>query len=84
MYKPDIWTAILESLRGYEDENRHSIWTDGEEILCPTEAQAEAIADLLEDCDPEIVARTGYYDPEEDKRNNEVNDHTGYWYVDID
>lgn len=84
MYKPDIWTAILETLRANENLACHDIWTDGEEILCHTEAEAEAIADLLENCDPEIMAHTGYYDPEEDKRNNEVNDHTGYWYVDID
>lgn len=26
----------------------------------------------------------GYYDPEEDKRNNEEDRYTGWWYVKID
>ena len=31
----------------------------------------------------EVEINTGYYDPEEDERNNEVDRYTGWWYVNI-
>ena len=77
------WTYLLKCLTQYADRNRHGYWTDGEEILCKTEEAAEHLADFLEDLGFDSV-RTGYYDPEEDQRNNEVNDHTGWYYVTVD
>ena len=77
------WTYILKCLDKYTDQNRHGYWTDGEEILCKTEEAAEYLADFLEDIGFDYV-HTGYYDPEEDKRNNEVDDHTGWYYVTVD
>ena len=53
---------------------------DDGEILCKTEQQAEGVADFLEDLGFQNVT-TGYYDPEEDKRNNEVDDRTGWYYI---
>ena len=79
----NIWSYILRSLQDNSDNNRHGFWTDEEEILCKTEAQAELVADFFEDlgfCD----VQTGYYDPKEDEKNNEVDIHTGYWYVSVD
>lgn len=77
-----IWTYLRESLN--ENENKkHGYWTNGNEILCKTEEATEHLADFLEDlgfCD----VQTGYYDPEEDKRNGEVDECTGYWYVSVD
>ena len=70
-------------LKENQDNNKHGIWSNGCEILCKTEAQAEAIADLLEDCGCDCVL-TGYYDPEEDKRNNQIDEYTGYYYVNIE
>lgn len=55
----------------------------GDEILTDTEEQADKIADLLEALGFDY-ANTGYYDPEEDERNNEVDDRTGKWYVSVD
>lgn len=55
----------------------------GDEILTETEEQADRIADLLEALGFDY-ANTGYYDPEEDERNNEVDDRTGKWYVSVD
>lgn len=59
------------------------IWypQDGEEILCEDEQVADGIADLFDALYGEPTVNTGYYDPEEDKRNGEVNDRTGYYYV---
>ena len=79
----EAFDAITELLFA-NTENRHGIFTyDGNEILCPKHYQAEGIADLLEDMGIENVL-TGYYDPEEDKRNGEVDARTGYFYVDWD
>jgi hypothetical protein len=77
------WEHLIKSLRDNKEHNRHGYWTDGEEILCKTEEQAEVLADFFEDIGFDYV-HTGYYDPTEDERNNEVNDHTGYWYVSVD
>lgn len=79
----NIWTYFLQSLQCNTEYNRHGFWTDGEEILCRTETQVESVADFLEDMGFDYV-QTGYYNPEEDKRNNEIDDHTGYWYISID
>ena len=77
------WEHLINSLFDNKEQNKHGFWTDGEEILCTTEEQAEVLADFLEDLGFDCV-HTGYYDPKEDERNNEVNDHTGCWYVNID
>lgn len=57
---------------------------DDDEILCEDELVAEGIADLFDALYGEPTVNTGYYDPEEDKRNGEVNDRTGYYYVTLE
>lgn len=78
-----IWKYLCQSLQDNEKYNRHGFWSDGYEILCKTEAQAETLANFLEDMGFDYVT-TGYYDPEEDERNNDVDRYTGWWYVNID
>lgn len=56
------------------------IWAVKDEILCSHEDVAEIIADFLEHMGFDEV-NTGYYDPEEDKRNNEVDKFTGWYYI---
>lgn len=84
MEKVDWFYKITERLRDYSEGD---IWTSGDEILCKTESAADAIADMLETLyksqGEEILINTGYYDPEEDERNNEVDRYTGWWYVNI-
>ena len=60
------------------------MWTDGVEILCKTESLAKSVADALDAISGERQSYYHWYDPEEDERNGEVNDHTGWWYVDFD
>ena len=60
------------------------VWTDGTEILCRTEAIAKRIADGLDAIVGDKFTHYHYYDPEEDERSGEVDDHTGWWYVDFD
>lgn len=31
----------------------------------------------------DVTINTGYYDPEEDERNHEVDRHTGWWYINM-
>lgn len=78
----ELWSAIIKLLQEHQSHNKHGYWTDGDDILCETEAQAEHLADFLEDIGFDYV-NTGYYDPEEDKRENCVDDHTGFYYVGI-
>ncbi len=82
--KIDWFQEIAERLRDYSDGD---VWSLGDELLCKTESSANALADLLEQLynsqGEEIIINTGFYDPEEDKRNGEEDRCTGWWYVDI-
>jgi hypothetical protein len=85
MERIDWFREIANRLRDYSEG---SVWSSGYEILCKTEDGADALADMFE-ClykaqDEEILINTGYYDPEEDARNGELDSFTGWWYVNID
>lgn len=80
------WFSLFtDRLRDYSDEE---VWSDGTEILCKTESATKAIEDLLWQLynaqGEEVTVLTGYYDPEEDKRNGEEDRYTGWWYVTIE
>lgn len=82
----DWFTIITGRLRDYSDGE---IWSDGgAEIYCKSESVADAIADLLWQLyasdENEVTVVTGFYDPEEDKRNGEEDRYTGWWYVCLD
>ena len=82
----DWMEMIVDALPDYSDG---IIWSDEDaEILVKTESAANTIADLIELLykmqGEEVLINTGYYDPEEDKRNNEEDRYTGWWYVKID
>ena len=63
-------------------DRKMPIFTDGEMILCRTEALCDTMVKALEAVsDFDLV--TGYYDPAEDARNGETNEYTGLWYIDI-
>lgn len=82
----DWMEMIVNALPDYSDG---IIWSDEDaEILVKTESAANTIADLIELLykmqGEEVLINTGYYDPEEDERNNEEDRYTGWWYVNID
>lgn len=83
--KIDWFYEIANRLRDYSEGD---VWSSGYEILCKTEDGANALADMFETLyathDEDVLVNTGYYDPEEDARNNEVDRYTGWWYVNID
>lgn len=57
---------------------------DGTEILSTEEGEVEALANFFDQLYGEGTVNTGYYDPEEDKRNGEVDAYTGLYYVTIE
>lgn len=82
-----LWEAIIDRVKACEEDRPFSArlgkyWTDGSEFLFENEGDAEYFADFLEILGFDTY--TGYYDPEEDARNGETNDHTGWYYVDAD
>lgn len=85
MEKINWFKEIADRLRDYSEG---PIWSSGYEILCRTENGADALADMFETLYASqgeyVLVNTGYYDPVEDERNNEVDSFTGWWYVNID
>lgn len=81
-YLKDLWQKITDAIGLAEDSTKREIWTDGSEFLVKDEESADCIADFLQAMG--FDSHVGYYDPEDDERSNEVDDHTGYWYIDID
>ena len=75
--------AAIDVAKENGDYTRNHIHHGGYEILCDTEARANGVADFLEALGFSYV-RTGYYDPDEDERNGEIDEYTGWWYVDWD
>ena len=73
---------VVKALTSCPQKN---IWSTGDEILCKTESAADALADMFEGLyaasNEDVLVNTGYYDPEEDERNGEVDRYTGWWYV---
>ena len=88
MTENELFQSVIDALpssppaKGTEEE--FPIWTDGTEILCRTEWLAWTIANILDNIMGEEFTHYHYYDPEEDERSGEVDDHTGWWYVDFD
>lgn len=76
---------FLNRMRDYSDGD---VWGNGDELMCKTEAIADAMCDLLFQLyaaqDEEVELHTGYYDPAEDARSGEEDRCTGWWYVDCD
>ena len=87
----EVLNKIIEMLphepRSYDVADDPGFWTDGTQVLCPSETDAEIVAEFIRDVLSEyenIDVHTGYYDPFEDARNGEQDEHTGFWYVDFD
>ncbi len=76
-----LYDAIAEALSNKSNENSKIYCIEGGYIICETEPQANAIADLLN-----IVgyrAETGHFDPLEDQAKGCIDELTGHWYVSV-
>lgn len=56
---------------------------DGTEILSTEESEIETLANLFDQLYGMGTCTTGYYDPEEDELNGEVDAYTGLYYLSI-
>ena len=88
--KPKDFVDLLLSMlprepRSYDIANDPGFWTDGEQILCPSEAECEIVATFLQDVFSEYpempLIQTGWYDPFEDANNRETDDYSGFCYI---
>ena len=82
----DLFRSICKALPSSPNFINESFWSDGENILCPTEADCSLLAKFIEEIcyDKNQSIITGYFDPDEDVRNNEQDDYTGFWYITIE
>ena len=80
----NVWYRFVKHLPQEEDYAHNSVdvwyYADADEILCRSEELAEMIADMLDEISGEHEAHTGYYDPDEDEKDDCVDGRTG-WYV---
>lgn len=87
-----VWSNFTKHLPDEKDKNNDyahnniNVWynADADEILCRSEELAEMIANIIESISGEKMAHTGYYDPEEDERDDCVDGRTGWYYIDFD
>ena len=84
----EVINKIIEMLprepRSYDTSDDPGFWTDGEEILCPSETDCEIVTEFLKDVLSEygnMTVLTGWYDPCEDAENGEQDGKTGFNYV---
>jgi len=82
-----FWQLVSNMLpeQGEFHNDLHTHYTffqDGDQILCRNEAKLNALVDLFDDIG--LTSVTGYYDPEEDKKNNCVDSLTGFYYLELD
>lgn len=85
----DLWNGIISMLpsqpRSFDTGDDPGFWTNGEEILCPSEAEMKMVYEFLNDIFSEFgnyTLITGWYDPDEgDRENGGQDDYTGFNYV---
>ena len=89
MKPKDFVTLLLSMLpskpRSHDISDDPGFWTDGEQILCPSEIECEIVVNFLLDVFSEYpetpLIQTGWYDPFEDVRNQETDDYSGFCYI---
>ena len=81
----DMWNGIISMLppqpRSFDTSDDPGFWTNGEEILCPSEAEMNMVYEFLNDIFSEFgnyTLITGWYDPEEDRENGEQDACAGF------
>lgn len=63
-----------------KEMKERTFWSDGMMILSKDEAAINALADLLEQLNGDMI--TGYFDPKEDRESGVVDECTGYYFLD--
>lgn len=73
-----IWDRFREGLP--TSPGNGEIWADGCEIMCKTMTLCDAIYEALTRLGLDNLT-TGYYDPDEDLRDNIFDLYTGWYYI---
>lgn len=79
-----IFELLPKIPRSFDTSDNPGFWTNGSEILCPSETECEILASFLTDLVSEFsncTIITGYYDPFEDAENDESDDMSGFYYI---
>lgn len=83
-----VFENIGAMLNASKENGTTDMWFDGERILSPNKSDINWITtffeELIDETKVDFLTMTGYYNPEEDKRNNEVDNHTGNYYLEIE
>ena len=90
--KANMFIKLLMELlpnqpRSFDTADDPGFWTNGNEILSPTEMECEILAEFFKDVLKEVstlTVKTGYYDPFKDAENGEQDDNTGFYYIDFE
>lgn len=77
----DIFCEFSELCWFGDLRNKNILWSNGNLFLAPSAEIADEVANWLDELG--FDACTGYYDPEEDRRNDCVDECTGFYYIDI-
>ena len=75
-----LFDFLLQTLPDKPADPSNQVWTDREQILCRTKDQASFLAELMKTTDQEEYI-VNYYNPEEDKKNHDTNNFTGWYYI---
>ena len=81
-YAENLFATIVEAISNAEVDSPN-FWTDGEKILSKDNAALNGIADMIDQLADYGICCTGYYDPEEDKRNDCIDEYTGYYWLEL-
>jgi len=80
----NLLPCIYDSAVTDEYKGEHFLTNpDGDEILSAYRDEVEILANLFDQLYGEGTVNTGYYDPEEDERNGELDAYSGLYYVTI-
>lgn len=81
----NVWDRFAKHLPKEEDyaTNSVDIWyyADAGEILCRSEELAEMVAGVIEEISGEHETEIGYYDREQDEKDDCVDGRTGWYFV---
>lgn len=83
----EILSMLPNQPRSYDVNDDPGFWTNGTEILCPSKMEKNVMVVFLTDLFSEFgdfCVRSGYYDPFEDARNDERDECSGFYYVDLE
>lgn len=74
-----VFFEMLNCLPDTQEDPSGICSVDGEEILFKSQKDCYAVGRFLEAMGVEVTC--GHYDPEEDRRNDEVDSLTGWYYI---